>query len=128
MLRTFAFTAFAALLVVTPSAQTGVTIRIWTVGSPHTRTTPDAKMPPALAREAADRGWRLSVETFPADGFASRFAAAAKDRSAPDQVVFDNFGVMDGITVGADTFTGIGQDTAIRSGEVAFSQVRTFVH
>jgi hypothetical protein len=55
-------TAFAALFVVTSSAQTDVTIRIWTVGSPHTGERSDAKMPPALAREAADRGWRLSVE------------------------------------------------------------------
>lgn len=114
MLRTFAFTTFAALLVVTSPAQTGVTIRIWTVGSPHTGETPDTRMPPGLAREAANRGWRLSVEAFPADGFANRFFAAARDGSPPDVVVFDNFGVMDGITVGATTFAGIGQDSATR--------------
>ena len=114
MLRTFAFTAFAALLVVSPPAQTGVTIRVWAVGSPHTGETPGARMPPVLAREAADRGWRLTVEAFPADGFASRFHAAASDGSAPDVVVFDNLGVLDSITVGANTFVGIGQDSAIR--------------
>ena len=114
MLRTFAFTAFAALLVASPPAPTGVTIRIWTVGSPHTGDTPDTRMPPALAREAADRGWRLNVEAFPADGFANRFAAAARDGSAPDVMAFDNFGIMDGITIGADTFVGIGQDSAVR--------------
>ena len=55
MFRTLACTAFAALLVVTPQAQTGTTIRIWKVGSPHTGDTPDTEMPPALAREAGTR-------------------------------------------------------------------------
>jgi len=114
LVRTFASIPIAALLLVAPSAQTGVTIRIWAVGSPHSGETPDTRMPPALAREAAGRGWRLSIEAFPADGFAGRFAAAVRDGSAPDVVVFDNFGVMDGITVGANTFLGIGQDPAIR--------------
>jgi hypothetical protein len=115
LLRTFASTAFAALAFLTPPAQTGVTIRVWTVGSPHTGETPDTKVPPALAREAAGRGWRMNVEAFPAQGFADRFFAAARDRSAPDVVVLENLGMMNGITVGADTFTGIGQDSAIRS-------------
>ena len=125
MLRTFAFTTFAALLVVTSPAQTGVTIRIWTVGSPHTGETPDTRMPPGLAREAANRGWRLSVEAFPADGFATRFFAAARDGSPPDVVVFDNFGVMDGITVGATTIAGIGQDSATRKQLVPAARLAT---
>lgn len=55
MFRTVACTAFAVLLV-TPQAQTGTTIRIWKVGSPHTGDTPHTEMPPALAREAGSRG------------------------------------------------------------------------
>ena len=76
-------TAFAVLLVVTPQAQTGTTIRIWKVGSPHSGDTPHAELPPALAREADSRGWRLSIEAFPAQGLAGRFFAALRDRSAP---------------------------------------------
>lgn len=115
MLRISARLAIATLFLVTPQAQTGVTIRIWTVGSPHTGDTPHATMPSALARDAARRGWRLSVEAFPADGFASRFFAALNDGSAPDLVVFDNFGVMNGITTRLGTFVGIGQEPAIRN-------------
>jgi hypothetical protein len=114
MFRTFACTAFAALLVVTPQAQTDITIRIWKVGSPHTGDTPDAKMPVALAREAGSRGWRLSVDAFPAQAFADRFFAAARHGSAPDILMFDNFGTLDGIVTRLDTSTGIGQDPIIR--------------
>ena len=115
MFRTFACTAFAALLVVTPQAQTGTTIRIWKVGSPHTGDTPDTEMPPALAREAGRRGWRLSVEAFPAQAFADRFFAADRNGSVPDVLVFDNFGTIDGIVTKLGTFVGIGQDPVIRN-------------
>ena len=115
MFRTFACsTAFAVLLLVTPQAQTGTTIRIWKVGSPHTGDTPHTELPPALAREAGSRGWRLSIEAFPAQAFAGRFFAAVRDGSAPDLLVFDNFGIMDGITTELGTFVGIGQDPVTR--------------
>jgi hypothetical protein len=79
MFRTFACsTAFAVLLLVTPQAQTATTIRIWKVGSPHSGDTPHTELPPALAREAGSRGWRLSIEAFPAQGFAGRFFAAVR--------------------------------------------------
>ena len=115
MFRTFACsTAFAVLLFVTPQTQTGATIRIWKVGSPHTGDTPHTALPPALAREAGSRGWRLSIEAFPAEGFARRFFAAVSDGSAPDLLVFDNFGIVDGITTELGTFIGIGQDSVSR--------------
>ena len=115
MFRTFACSAFAALLIVTPQAQTGTTIRIWKVGSPHTGDTPDTEMPPALAREAGSRGWRLSIDAFPAQAFADRFLAAGRSESAPDVLVFDNFGTMDGIVTKLGTFVGIAQDPVTRS-------------
>jgi len=115
LFRTFVYTVFAVLLVVTPEAQTGTTTKIWKVGSPHTGDTPPTEMPPALAREAGKRGWRLSIDAFPAQGFADRFVAAVADGSAPDLLVFDNFGIMQGITTGLGTFAGIGQDPFIRS-------------
>ena len=70
--------------------------------------------PAALAREAVSRGWRLSIEAFPAQGFASRFFVAVRDRSAPDLLAFDNFGIMNGITTELGTFVGIGENPAIR--------------
>ena len=115
MFRTFACTAFAALLVVTPQAQTGTTIRIWKVGSPHTGDTPDTEMPSALAREAGSRGWRLSIDAFPAEAFADRFFAAGWNGSAPDILMFDNFGIMDGFVTKLGTSPGIGQDPFIRN-------------
>lgn len=68
MFRMFACsTAFAVLVFGTPAAQTATTIRIWKVGSPHTGDIPHTELPPALAREAGSRGWRLSIEAFPAE-------------------------------------------------------------
>lgn len=115
MFRIFACTAFTALLVVTPQGQTGTTIRIWKVGSPHTGDTPDTEMPPALAREAGSHGWRLSIDAFPAQAFADRFFDASRNGSAPDVLVFDNFGTMDGIVTKLGTFVGIGRDPVVRN-------------
>ena len=84
------------------------------MGSPHTGDMPHTRLPPALAREAANRGWRLSIKAFPAHGFAGRFFAARREGAAPDVLVFDNFGIMDGITTDLGTFTGIGQDPVTR--------------
>ena len=115
MFRTFACgMVFAVLLLATPQAQPGGTIRIWKVGSPHTGDTPPTELPPALAREAGNRGWRLSIEAFPAQGFSGRFFAAVRDGSAPDLLVFDNFGIMNGIVTDLGTFVGIGQDPRTR--------------
>ena len=114
MFPTFLCAAFAVLLFLTPQARMEPTIRIWKVGSPHTGTTPHTRMPPTLAREATSRGWRLSIESFPAEAFATRFFAAAKNGSAPDVVVFDNFGIVEGISTKLGAFVGIGEDPAIR--------------
>jgi hypothetical protein len=114
MFPTFGYTALAVLLLLSSQTPTAPTIRIWKVGSPHTGATPHDGMPPALAREAAGRGWRLSVEAFPAQGFASRFLAAVRDGSDPDLLVFDNFGIIQGITTELGTFVGVGENPAIR--------------
>ena len=115
MLRTFAGTAIAVLLLVAPQAQTtATTIRVWKVGSPHTGDTPHTRIPPTLAREIRSRGWRLTVTAFPAEGFARRFFAARREGSAPDLLVFDNFGIMDGITTELGSFDGVGQDPVVR--------------
>jgi hypothetical protein len=53
-------------------------------GSPHTGNIPDPTMPTALSRETAKRGFRLSVESFPAEGFAALFVDAVTRNAAPD--------------------------------------------
>jgi hypothetical protein len=115
MFRSLACSAFAALLLVPPQAQTETTIRVWRVGSPHTGETPPTDLPAALAREARSRGWRLTVDAFPAQGFAARFMAAARSGSAPDVLAFDNFGIIKGISTVLGTFAGIGEDAVTRS-------------
>jgi hypothetical protein len=72
-------------------------------------------MPPALAREAGSRGCCLSIDAFPAQAFADRFFASGRSGSAPDVLVFDNFGTMDGIVTKLGTFVGIAQDPVIRN-------------
>jgi hypothetical protein len=42
------------------------------------------------------------------------FADAVGRGAAPDVLVFDNFGVMDGITTGLGHFEGIGQEPTLR--------------
>jgi len=95
-------------------AATDDTIRIWKIGSPHTGDTPDATVPVALTQESTRRGLHISVEAFPAKGFAATFFDAVTRNAAPDVLVFNNFGVMDGITTRLGTFEGIGQEPDIR--------------
>jgi hypothetical protein len=115
MFRPLACSAFAALVLATAQDQPHTTISVWKVGSPHTGDIPPTDLPPALAREVGSRGWRLTVEAFPAQGFAARFMAAARSGSAPDILAFDNFGIIHGISTGLGTFAGIGQDSVTRN-------------
>ena len=108
------FASFAAGSSTAPSATTGEIIQVWKVGSPHTGKTPPATVPAVLRRESVSHGVRLSVRAFPAKGFAALFADAVTRGAAPDVVVFDNFGVMQGITTALGTFEGIGEDPAVR--------------
>ena len=57
MYSTFTCTALALLLLLTPQAEKGATIRIWKVGSPHTGDTPHRKYRPRWrARSPAAAG------------------------------------------------------------------------
>src|SRR4051812_38594979 len=119
MVRTLACSVFGVLPAVTalslrPVAQANDAITIWRVGSPYTGAVPQTVVPPAFARDAATHGWSLRIQAFPAQGFAARFAAAAKNGAAPDVVVFDNFGIMNGASTPLGTFTGIGADPVVR--------------
>ena len=46
--------------------------------------------------------------------FAGRFFAAVRDGFAPDVLVFDNYGIMNGIATELGTFVWIGQDPVTR--------------
>src|SRR6476469_8935191 len=106
--------AFAVTLSPVSSAETGDAIRIWVVGSPHTGDTPKTPLASRLREQSSRLGYRLSVETFPAEGFAATFFEAVARNDAPDVLVFNNFGVMDGITTGLGKFEGIGRDQTLR--------------
>jgi hypothetical protein len=71
-------------------------------------------VPLALRQEWTRRGFQISVEAFPAQGFAATFFDAVSRNAAPDVLVFDNIGVIEGITTPLGKFEGIGQDPAIR--------------
>lgn len=109
-----ACTVFAVTLSSTAHDTTEETIRIWTIGSPHKGDTPTSTMPVALAQEAARRGLSVTIEAFPAMGFAATFFEAVARNAAPDILVFNNFGVMDGITTALGRFDGVGHDPTLR--------------
>jgi hypothetical protein len=85
------------------------------VGSPWRGDTPAAAVPASFRAALTDRGFDLVVDAFPARGFATRFADAAARNAAPDVLVFDNFGVMNGITTPLGSFEGIATDATRRA-------------
>jgi ABC-type glycerol-3-phosphate transport system substrate-binding protein len=89
-------------------------ITLWKVGSPHTGNTPNTTVPLNLEQPAERMGIRITVQAFPAEGFAQKFFDAFKSGQAPDVLCFDNYGIIDGITTPRGTFEGIGSDENIR--------------
>jgi len=96
------------------SAAPATAIRVWVVGSPYTDAAPERPAAVRLSAAASKRGYALSVDTFPARGFAATFADAVARNNAPDVLVFDNFGVMDGISTDVGRFDGIASDPTLR--------------
>ena len=90
------------------------TVRIWKIGSPHRGDTPTPTIPVSLEEAARRLGASISVETFPAKGFATAFREAVIRNDAPDVLSFDNFGVMVGITTPLGTFEGISDASSIQ--------------
>ena len=118
--NTLKLTAFAAgvacalTVVLASTATADDTIRIWRIGSPHTGDKPSSTVPPGLEKEWGTLGFHVVLETFRASGFKARFFEAVTRDAAPDVLVFDNFGIMDGITTGLGHFEGIGEDPTVR--------------
>jgi hypothetical protein len=89
-------------------------ILVWKVGSPHEGDIPDTTPPFELQRESKKMGFQLSVEGFPAKGFAAKFFEAVEKHEEPDILVIDNYGIIDGITTALGSFTGIGINSTIK--------------
>jgi hypothetical protein len=89
-------------------------IAIWKVGSPHTGATPDTTNPMDLDLASSKMGRTLSVQAFPAKGFATTFFDAFKKGDEPDILAIDNYGLIDGITTDLGNFTGIGSSQTVR--------------
>jgi len=106
--------AVAGALSLLSSATAGETIRVWKIGSPDSGDTPPVTVPLSLRQESTRSGFRITVEAFPARGFAAMFFDAVARNAAPDVLAFDNFGVMNGMTTGLGRFDGIGAEPAMR--------------
>ena len=114
-MKAIAFLIAPAIIVCLASrTEAADSIRIWKIGSPHRGDTPTASPPAALKREAAALGFDVTVEAFPAMGFADIFHDAVARNAAPDVLSFDNFGVMTGITTPLGTFAGIGRQSEVQ--------------
>ena len=106
--------ALAVAVGIASQAKTADTLQVWRVGSPHKGDTPRAWIPSGLQLASSKLGFRISVEVFPARGFAQTFLDAVRRNAAPDILVFDNFGVMRGIETELGSFEGIGQEATSR--------------
>ena len=106
--------ALAAAPGVISNATTDATIVVWKIGSPHRGDIPQARVSPAFIRESTRRGVRIAVEAVTAKAFASAFFDAVTRNAAPDIIVFDNMGLINGITVGREKFEGIAQEPSVR--------------
>jgi hypothetical protein len=89
-------------------------IIVWKVGSPYEGDTPGTAVPPELEQAAEKMGLKLTVQAFPAMGFAQRFFEAFKNGQEPDVLATDNYGMIEGITTPLGDFTGVASDEAIR--------------
>jgi beta-lactamase regulating signal transducer with metallopeptidase domain len=90
------------------------TLTVWRVGSPHAGDTPPASVPSDLEIAAKNLGYSFQVRSFPAQGFHVTFSEAVAANSAPDILVIDNHGILEGVTTNLGTFTGIATKREVR--------------
>lgn len=103
-----------------PSAEKVITV--WKVGSPHSGDTPDTTIPPDLESSSEELGYKLSIESFSAEGFAQTFFDAFANNQEPDILAIDNYGMINGITTALDSFTGISSNGKIRQSLMKVSE------
>ena len=103
------------VLSLLPAQAAGDRIRIWVVGSPYRDEIPRLPTAARLRQVATAAGYQLTVAAFKARGFDVVFADAVARGAAPDVLVFDNLGIMDGITTPLGRFEGVGTDPTRRT-------------
>lgn len=99
----------------TSSKSSSNVIHVWTVGSPHTDELPTAIAQPELRQRAETLGYTIEVETFRASGFAAKFRQALLDRSEPEILTFDNYGVISGVQTQKGWVEGVDSDRGVAS-------------
>jgi hypothetical protein len=104
----------ALSLSIAPAAAPAGAVRVWVIGSLHTNITAKPPVAVRLRAQASRLGREIAIETFQAADFSTIFADAVARNDAPDILVFDNFGIFDGITTRLGRFEGIAKDPAIR--------------
>jgi hypothetical protein len=109
---------------VAPEGGTKV-ITVWKVGNPSWGDTPDTVVPPSLELSAKKLGYGLRVEAFPIQGFASLFFRAFENHQPPDILVFNSYGVLEGISTPIGSFTGIATDPEIHAALVKVTESLT---
>lgn len=91
------------------------TLRIWKVGSPRQANIPNSDVPPDLASSAAELGYNVSVEAFPAAGFAEMFLAKLGKYDEPDIVAFENYIVIRQIVALSQNSPDAGSTALVRT-------------
>lgn len=99
----------------TSSQKSSNVIRVWTVGSPHTGALPPAVVPYELRKQAESLGYTVEVEAFRASGFPAKFRQALLDRSEPEILTFDNYGVISGVQTQKGWVEGVDSDRGVAS-------------
>jgi hypothetical protein len=90
-------------------------IRVWRIGSPYLGDTPGTAVPSRVANALQNTSAKLHVEAMPAADLAPRLSAAIESGSAPDVLVIDNYGLIDGTTTSLGTFAGIAQNVRAKN-------------
>ncbi|GEM_PF-1578871 len=83
-------------------------IQIWKVGSPYEGDTPSNVIPVDIRILAENKGYRVEMDAFPAQGFEQVFFDALMQNREPDILVFNNYGVISGAATDLGKFQGIG--------------------
>ena len=106
-----------------PAPQGGAkVITVWKVGNPYTGAAPGVDVPRSLELAAEKLGYGLKAKAFRIQDFAGSFFRAFANRQPPDILVFNNSGVLDGVSTPLGRFRGVGTDPAIHAALVEVTE------
>lgn len=114
-LNSFGVAALGQSQPVTQEKTRPQVIRVWKVGSPHRGDVPDSVVPADLKEKAATLDCHLEVRAMPARDLSGLFSNALATNDEPDILVFDNMGLIIGITTQIGRFDGIGRDAKVQA-------------